>query len=167
MNDDVAVPTARHLLPLLPIVLVVAWVVRSFEVDPWVSTRTAVGIAVAAAGLVGLPTAHWALSSGRYGAGWLIPLGAMVGLMPQFLILCPAILRLLVRLGVEQTLDVLEDGAPFPAMGVMAWPTFARAQLSAAGIGAWSGLVYWLYLSRIARYPHASPLQGSDLKRRA
>ena len=154
MEHDLPPPTARHLLPLIPIVLVVAWVVRSFEPDPWVSTRTAVAIAVASAGLIGLPAAHWALASGRHRASWLIAMGAVVGLMPEFLILCAALLRLLLRPGVARTMDVLEGGAPFPAIGVMSWPMFARAQLSAAIIGALSGLLYWLYLRKVVRYPH-------------
>ena len=137
-------PGALELLPLLPIVLVVAWTVRTFELLPWVSTGAALAISMAGAALIGLPALFWALDHGRRGLIPLTLIGTLAGLTPLLVILASAVLGLLVRVGFECTLHTLQLGAPMPAMGVMPWWTFVRAELPAAAIGAISAATYWL-----------------------
>jgi len=139
-------PGALELLPLLPIVFVVAWVVRSYELYPWVSTPTALAISIAGAALLGLPALFWALDHGRRGCATLVCLGALVGVMPLAIIVTSGALGLIFRVGPERTMEILQRGAPIPGMGAMPWMTFARAELPAATIGAISAAIYWLAL---------------------
>jgi hypothetical protein len=143
-DDDRPPPGAPQLLPLFPIVLVVAWAVRSFEEYPWVATRTAVAIALGAAGLIGIPALHWALDTGRRTLTTLLLLGTVVGAMPLLLMLLSGVIGRLARGGVPHAWRVLEGGAPIPGAGLMPWMTFARAEVPAAAIGALSAAVYWL-----------------------
>jgi hypothetical protein len=137
-------PGARELLPILPIVFVVAWVVRSYELYPWVSTQAALAIAMAGATLIGLPALFWALDHGHRGCVPLVVLGTLVGVMPLVMIVSSAALGLTVRAGPERTIEMLQRGAPIPGMGTMPWITFARAEVPAAAIGAISAAIYWL-----------------------
>jgi hypothetical protein len=153
--DAARPPGARDLLPLLPIVLLVAWTVRWFEREPWVSTRTAVLIAVASGGLIGLPVIFWMLDHGRRRLAAFTAIGAAAGLIPLGLIVVAAVMGLLVRIGPEGTGEMLARGAPMPGMGLMAWPTFGRAELSAMLTGALSGAIYWaLMIARRRVNPH-------------
>jgi len=140
-------PGALELMPILPIVLVVAWGVRSYELYPWVSTRTALAISVAGAAVIGLPALFWALDHGRRGFATLVVLGVLVGVMPLVIIVSSGALGLTFRVGPERTIELLQRGAPIPGMGAMPWVTFARAEAPAAAIGALSAAVYWGILS--------------------
>ena len=137
-------PGALELLPILPIVLVVGWVVRSYELFPWVSAGTALAIAVGGAALIGLPALFWALDHGHRGFIALTLLGTFVGITPLVVIVSSAAFGLLLRVGAERTMETLQRGAPIPGMGVMPWITFARAEIPAAAIGAISAMIYWL-----------------------
>lgn len=150
-DDEPRHPGALELLPILPIVALVAWSVRSYELYPWVSTGAAVGIAVASAALLGLPALFWALDHGYGGLVPLTLLGAIAGVLPLGLVVCSAVAGLMVRVGIERALDVLQRGAPIPGMGTMPWVTFARVEIPAAAIGAISAVVYWVISRAIAR----------------
>jgi hypothetical protein len=137
-------PGARDLLPILPIAALVAWLVRVFETDPWVSAGTWVGIAVASAGLIGLPALFWALDHGRCRLTTLIPIGVLAGVLPLVIISASGTAGLAVRGGFDVVSNALERGAPIPGMGVMPWLPFLRTELLAAAVGAASAGVYWL-----------------------
>jgi hypothetical protein len=139
-------PGARELLPLLPIVLAVSWFVRGFVLYPWVTTRTAVVIAVASAGLIGLPALFWALDHGHRRFATLLALGTAVGLMPLFIIMMSGVVGVTARTGVDNIMLLLEKGVPIPGLGVMPWRTFLRGELFAAATGALSAAVYWIVL---------------------
>jgi hypothetical protein len=137
-------PPARGILPIVPIVALVAWSVRFLETDPWIETRTWVAIAVAAALLIGSPALFWALDHGRDRLTTLIPLGAVAGMLPLLLISSSGAIGLTVRGGFETVAYALERGVPIPGMGVMPWPSFARTEALAALVGASSAIVYGL-----------------------
>ncbi len=137
-------PTARDIVPIVPIVALVAWAVRLFESDPWIATRTWVAIAVAAAALIGMPALFWALDHGRDRLTILIPLGAIAGVLPLLLISASGAVGLTVRGGLDAVSYALERGAPIPGMGVLPWPAFAGTQTLAAVVGASSAAVYGL-----------------------
>jgi hypothetical protein len=152
---DPSPPTARDLLPILPTVGLVAWFVRLFEADPWVSTGTWVGIAVASAGLIGLPALFWALDHGRRQLTTLIPLGVLAGVLPLVIISGSGMTGLAVRGGLDAVSYALERGAPIPGTGVMPWLMFLRTEVLAATVGAASAAVYWLVVPawKVGRRP--------------
>jgi hypothetical protein len=145
-------PGARELLPILPIAAAVAWIARAFVASPWVSTTTALMIALAGAGLIGLPALFWTLDHGRRRIVPILLVGAVAGAAPLVLIVLSAVMGLTVRHGVDMVRGVLATGVPFPLVGVMRWPTFARAELQAVLIGVATGAIHWaLFLSAHAR----------------
>jgi hypothetical protein len=147
--EDSRPPGAGELLPLLAIVGVVAWVIRSFEPSPWVSTRIGTAISIAGAGLIGLPALFWALDHGHRRLVALLALGVTAGLTPLLLVVLSGAAGLIVRAGPGAAVRILYAGAPIPGMGVMPWRAFARAEAGAAAIGAVSAAIYWMaFLAR-------------------
>jgi hypothetical protein len=128
---------------VLVIVPAVTWLWVWLTAPVRLSPEVFVGIAVASAGIFGVPAWFWAADRGRTRLGDRLVIGATAGLGPSVAVLASATLGLLWRYGLVEAQFTFTHGAPIPVYGLLPWRAFAVFVIECGGVGALSGALQW------------------------
>jgi hypothetical protein len=114
------------------------------------AVRLAAMVSAVTAVLLGWPMVFWLLDQGRITArAWAVA-GLVLGGLPLVLAALSGVGGMYIRQGdADLVMRVLQDGAPIPWFGVIAWPRFVRYELAAIVAGLVTSAGHWrLFIQR-------------------
>ncbi|MCC7010046.1 MAG: hypothetical protein IT184_14660 [Acidobacteria bacterium] len=155
-DPDDSPPSPLQVFAIVPVVMIVAVVLRWLDPSPRVPAGTVLIFAAGSAALVGVPLAFWALDTGRTRFTEVVLAGAISGLLPIAMGLLSGVLGRYVWGGTtDYVVEYLSRRAPVPFAGAVPWATFGLIVCEGALAGGLSAAIYWRLLLR--RRPRVMP----------